>query len=264
MTSDCQTIQESTHLAAELLKKSRHAVALTGAGISTPSGIPDFRSPGVGLWTRMEPKEVASLSAFRHDPERFYRWFQPLAVMVRSAEPNPAHHALARLQTQGTISTIITQNIDGLHSRAGAINVLEIHGSLNTLTCTNCYRRVQSSTIIEEYINQGKVPLCPSCASLLKPDVILYEEQLPVTTWNKAEQACRSCDLMLVLGTSLEVMPSAKLPVEAIDNGAKLIIINRASTFVDVRADIVIHADVAEILPQMTLEVLGDFIQPKV
>lgn len=250
-------IQDTTHLAADLLKKSRHTVALTGAGISTPSGIPDFRSPTVGLWTRMEPMEVASLSVFRHNPEQFYRWFQPFAAQVLSAQPNPAHIALAKLQAADYIKTIITQNIDGLHSRAGAVGVLEVHGSLFTLSCTNCYRQLPSSAVMEEYIDQCKVPYCPTCGSVLKPDIILYEEQLPVKTWNKAEEACRNCDLMLVAGTSLEVMPSAKLPVQAMDHGAQLIIINNASTFMDVRADIVIHADVAEILPQIMDEVLN-------
>ncbi len=247
---------ETTHLAANLLKKSDNTVVLTGAGISTPSGIPDFRSPGVGLWTQIEPMEVASLSAFRHNPEQFYHWFQPLAAQMHSAQPNPAHLALAKLQAGGFINTIITQNIDGLHTRAGAVNVLEVHGSLETLTCTNCYRQVPSSTFLEQYIDHCLVPLCPSCGNVLKPDIILYEEQLPVKTWKKAEVACRECDLMLVAGTSLEVMPSAKLPVQAMDHGAQLMIINNAETFMDIRATIVIHADVAEILPLIMHEVL--------
>jgi NAD-dependent deacetylase len=257
MTNGSPDNIEPANLAADLLKTSHNTVVLTGAGISTPSGIPDFRSPGVGLWTRMEPMEVASLSSFRHNPEEFYRWFQPLAVQVYSAQPNPAHIALAKLQTAGFISTIITQNIDGLHTRAGAVNVLEVHGSLETLTCTNCYRRVASSTVMEKYIEHWMVPLCRSCGSVLKPDIILYEEQLPVTTWNKAEAACRECELMMVAGTSLEVMPSAKLPVQAMDHGAQLVIINNGETFMDIRADIVIHADVAEILPLILQTVLG-------
>lgn len=257
MTHSSPNSIETIHLASGILKKSRFTVVLTGAGISTPSGIPDFRSPGIGLWTRMEPMEVASLSAFRHNPEQFYRWFQPLAAQVHSAQPNPAHIALAKLQLGGYINTIITQNIDGLHSRAGAINVLEVHGSLETLTCTNCYRHVSSATVMEEYVDHWMVPLCPACGSVLKPDIILYEEQLSVITWNKAEAACRDCDLMLVAGTSLEVMPSAKLPVQAMNHGAKLVIINNAATFMDERANLVIHADVAEILPQIMQEVLS-------
>ncbi len=258
MTCGNPVIHEITHLAANLLKKSRHTVALTGAGISTPSGIPDFRSPEIGLWTRVNPVEVASLSAFRHNPEQFFQWFQPLAVQVYSAQPNPAHFAIAKLQNSGFINTIITQNIDGLHTRAGAVNVLEVHGSLETLSCTNCYRKVPSSMVMKEYIEHCTMPICPSCGSVLKPNIILYEEQLPMTTWNKAEEACKNCDLLLVVGTSLEVMPSAKLPVQAMDHGAHLVIVNNAETYMDVRADIVIHADVANILPQIMHEVLGD------
>ena len=200
--------------------------------------------------------QVASLSAFRHDPEQFYKWFQPLAIKVFNAEPNPAHLALVRLQSAGYLSTIITQNIDGLHSRAGAANVLEVHGTMDTLSCTNCFRQIPCSLIMDEYINHCAIPHCQVCGSILKPDVILYEEQLPVKTWNKAEEACRNCGLMLVIGTSLEVMPSAKLPIQAMDHGAHLIILNNADTFMDVRADVVIQADVTEVLPRITDEVL--------
>jgi len=245
------------HLSAELIKQSHHTVVLTGAGISTPSGIPDFRSPGIGLWTRFFPMEVASLSAFRYDPELFYRWLHPLAVHMISAEPNPAHIALAKLQAAGYISTIITQNIDGLLTRAGAKNVLEVHGTFNTLTCINCFKQVTSEGIIQPYINDCIIPHCQVCGGILKPDVILYEEQLPIKTWVKAEAASQSCELMLVAGTSLEVMPSAKLPIMAVENGAHLIIVNNAETYIDVRADVIIRADVADIFPQISDEVLN-------
>jgi len=257
MTITQDDINEFIHRASELIKKSRHTIVLTGAGISTPSGIPDFRSPGTGLWTHYLPMDVASLSAFRYNPEQFYRWLHPLAVHMFSARPNPAHFALAELQAAGYISTIITQNIDGLHTRAGAIDVLEIHGTLNTLTCINCFHQVSSDGIIEEYIEHCTIPRCNSCGGILKPDVILYEEQLPIKTWTKAEEASRRCDLMLIAGTSLEVMPSAKLPIIAVDHGAHLIIINQTSTYMDVRADVIIQENVAEILPHISREVLN-------
>jgi NAD-dependent deacetylase len=199
--------------------------------------------------------EVASLSAFRHDPEQFYKWFHPLATLMVNAKPNPAHLALTDLQAVGYISTIITQNIDGLHTRAGSRNVLEVHGTLDSLTCTNCYLQVPSSSILDEFIKDSSIPHCQLCGSILKPDVILYEEQLPFKTWTKAEEAFRNCELLLIVGTSLEVMPSAKLPIQAIDNGAHLIILNNADTFMDVRAEVVIRADVTEILPQIVYEV---------
>ncbi|OGO31312.1 MAG: hypothetical protein A2136_01610 [Chloroflexi bacterium RBG_16_54_11] len=247
---------EYIHRAAELIKKSRHAVVLTGAGISTPSGIPDFRSPGIGLWTRYVPMEVASLTAFRYNPDQFYKWLHPLAVQLVSAQPNPAHTALAQMQARGYISTIITQNIDGLHTRAGAKDVLEVHGTLTTLTCVNCFRQVPSDGIIQEYIENSTVPHCPVCGGVLKPDVILYEEQLPVKTWLLAEEECRNCDLMLIAGTSLEVMPSAKLPILALEKDAPVILVNNSRTYIDVRAEIIIRADVAEVLPQIAHEVL--------
>lgn len=248
---------ESIQHAANLIKNSHKTVVLTGAGVSTRSGIPDFRTPGKGLWTHTDPMEVASLTAFRHDPDKFYQWFHPVAVQLSHAQPNPAHTALAQLQTAGYVGTIITQNIDGLHSRAGSKQVLEVHGTLDTLTCTDCYQQVPASTIMDEYVNNCCLPRCPDCHGVLKPDVILYEEQLPVKTWNAAEAASQHCGLMLVAGTSLEVMPSAKLPIQAMDNGARLIIINNTPTFMDGRADLVIHADVAEILPQITAAVLN-------
>jgi NAD-dependent deacetylase len=257
MSSNSAETIEYINLAANLIQQSHCTVTLTGAGISTHSGIPDFRSPGVGLWTHVQPMEVASLSAFRHNPEQFYKWFHPLAIQIFTAKPNPAHLVLAKLQSAGFISTIITQNIDGLHKRAGSENVLEVHGTLDTLSCTNCYRQIPSSMIMEEYITNCSIPHCQTCGSILKPDIILYEEQLPVKTWIKAEEASRNCELMLVIGTSLEVMPSAKLPIQAMDHGADLIIINNADTFMDVRADVTIRADVVEILPQIMNQVMS-------
>lgn len=256
MNVNAGEVLDTISLAASLIKKSHNTVVLTGAGISTHSGIPDFRTPGKGLWTQTDPMEVASLSAFRHDPERFYQWFHPVVVQLSHAKPNPAHIALSRLQAAGYLTTIITQNIDGLHSKAGSTNVLEVHGTLETLSCTDCYSKVPASMIMDIYISQCCMPRCPACNGVLKPDVILYEEQLPAIIWIKAEKACQQCELILVVGTSLEVMPSAKLPVEAVEHGAKLIIINNTPTFMDVRANVVIHADVAESLPQIADEVL--------
>jgi NAD-dependent deacetylase len=258
MTSTSRIIVESIHRTAELIKQSHQTVVLTGAGISTPSGIPDFRSPGIGLWTRYLPMEVASLSAFRYDPELFYSWLHPLAVHMLSAQPNPAHTAIALLQANGFISTIITQNIDGLHTRAGAKNVLEIHGTLSTMTCIKCFMQISSDAIIQEYLSTCRMPHCQICGGMLKPDIILYEEQLPVKIWIKAEEACRKCDLLLVVGTSLEVMPSAKLPVLALENGASLVIVNYMDTYVDVRANVIIRENVAEVFPLILEQVLND------
>ncbi|HVN14783.1 MAG TPA: NAD-dependent deacylase [Anaerolineales bacterium] len=236
-------------LAVELLRAADRAVVLTGAGLSTPSGIPDFRSEGTGLWSRDEPLEVASLNTFRTSPEKFFRWFHPLAHHIFNAQPNAAHRALAELETNGRVKTIITQNIDLLHQKAGSQHVIETHGSLRTLTCTQCFQKVESAPYLQPFVDTGEMPRCPQCGGILKPDVILFGEQLPQKAWMEAQREARQCDLMLVAGSSLEVLPVAGLPMQALDRGAHLIIINNTPTYLNVRADVAIMEDVAEILP---------------
>lgn len=237
--------------AAEIVSKSKRGVVLSGAGISTPSGIPDFRSPQTGLWSKIEPLEVASALAFRYDPLRFFEWLRPLATQIISAKPNPAHIAVYQLQKMGYIQTIVTQNIDGLHQKAGSKNVLEVHGTFETMTCVVCYLKASSQPYIQPYLEHGTIPRCPHCGGILKPDVILFGEQMPYQPWLQAQKASRNCDLMIVAGSSLEVLPVAKLPMLAIERGAHLIIINQTPTYLDVRADVVFHEDVAAILPQI-------------
>jgi NAD-dependent deacetylase len=242
--------------AAELVRKAKRATVLTGAGISTPSGIPDFRSEGTGLWSREEPLESASLHTFRTFPERFFKWFRPLAGQIFYASPNPAHVALAQLEQAGHIKTIITQNIDGLHQKAGSTCVVETHGTMRTLTCTSCYQKYEAEVLLTTYIEEGKVPQCTRCNGVLKPDVILFGEQLPHAAWIQAQRAARQCDLMLVAGSSLEVLPVAGLPIQALDRGAHLIVVNNTPTYINVRADVVILRDVASILPEIAKRVL--------
>ena len=237
--------------AAELFRKARRVVALTGAGISTPSGIPDFRSEGTGLWSRDEPMEVASLTTFRTHPERFFAWFRPLAGQILHAEPNAAHKALAQLEVPGREITIITQNIDLLHQKAGSKKVVEMHGSVRTMTCTQCFTKYESQTFVQDFIERGVLPLCPNCNGVLKPDVILFGEQLPQAAWYEAQRAARQCDLMLVAGSSLEVLPVAGLPMQALDRGAHLIIINNTPTYLNARADVVLTRDVSTTLPEI-------------
>jgi len=242
--------------AAELFRHAKQIVVLTGAGISSPSGIPDFRSEGSGLWSRDEPMEVASLTAFRTSPERFFNWFRPLAGQIFNARPNAAHQALAKLELAGIKITVVTQNIDGLHQKAGSAQVVEMHGSLRTLSCTQCFKQVGSEPYLGSYIEDGKIPQCLNCNGILKPDVILFGEQLPQSAWLEAQRVTRQCDLMLVAGSSLEVLPVAGLPMQALDRGAHLIIINNTPTYVNVRADVIIMDDVASIIPQITKRVL--------
>ena len=190
--------------------------------------------------------EVASLNTFRTSPERFFNWFRPLAGQVFNAQPNAAHLALAELE-----STIVTQNIDGLHQKAGSKEVVELHGTLRTLSCTECFKQFDSSSFLQAYIENGTIPLCSNCNGILKPDVILFGEQLPQSAWFEAQRETRQCDLMLVAGSSLEVLPVAGLPMQALDRGAHLIVINNTPTYINVRADVVIMDDVAATLPEI-------------
>jgi NAD-dependent protein deacetylase/lipoamidase len=255
MRSFPASVQEGIGFAAGLFQKAERAVLLTGAGLSTPSGIPDFRSEGTGLWSRDEPLEVASLNTFRTEPERFYAWFRPLAGQIFNARPNQAHLALAGLEKDGYIRSIVTQNIDMLHQKAGSKRVVEMHGTLATLSCTQCFQQVEAWPYLKPFVDKGEIPRCPSCGAVLKPDVILFGEQLPQKAWFEAQRDSRACDLMVVAGSSLEVLPVAGLPMQALDRGAHLVIINNSPTYLDVRADAVLQGDVAEILPAIAEQV---------
>lgn len=244
--------------AADLFRDSSNAIALTGAGISTPSGIPDFRSAGSGLWERHDPMQVASLLSFRHQPESFFDWFRELALQLWNAQPNPAHEALARLEQQGFIHAVITQNIDGLHHKAGSDTVLEIHGNVRHCTCISCYRSYPTRDHFEGYVRESRYPKCEACGSFLKPDVILFGEQLPQDIYREARELVDGTDLMLIGGSSLEVAPVSALPLLAVNHGARLIIVNRDPTYLDERADVVIQEDLAAVLPAMTDKILND------
>jgi len=246
MESQDQKIQQ----AAKLIQEATNIVAMTGAGISTPSGIPDFRSPSSGLWDQVDPLSVASIFAFRQNPQVFFDWIRPLAAKFMNAEPNPAHYALAELEKSGKISSIITQNIDDLHGKAGSKNVIELHGHLREATCIRCYDVTEGDPLFKQFIEDGQIPK-HECGGVYKPNVILFGEQLPMKEFVAAQMAVKEADLMLVVGSSLEVAPSSDLPELAIDNGAKVVIINYQATRLDEQADVVIYADIAEALPQV-------------
>ncbi len=235
--------------AIDCLRHARRVVALTGAGISTPSGIPDFRTPQTGLWAQIDAAEVASIYGFRHDPRRFYEWIRPLAHLIFEAQPNPAHLALARMEAAGKLVSITTQNIDMLHSRAGSKTVYELHGHLREATCIHCFRTYPAGPLIAEFLELDHVPTCPDCGHILKPNAILYGEQLPAHALLPAQRDARECDLMLVAGSSLEVYPAADLPLIARRAGASLIFVNLSDTPINSLADVIIHADVADVLP---------------
>ena len=250
-------MEDNLRMAADLLREAEYAVALTGAGISTPSGIPDFRSPGTGLWEEVRPMFVASIWAFRLRPRAFYDWMRPLAHKILEAEPNAAHRALADLEAAGRLKAVITQNIDGLHQAAGSQQVLELHGHTRTATCLDCGRTVDTGPLIEEFL-AGKVPRCASCGGLLKPDVVLFGEMLPANVFLAAQMECEQCDLLLVAGSSLGVVPASELPLVALEAGADLVIVNLEPTLLDSQARVVIGCDVATALPAIVEEVLGE------
>jgi NAD-dependent deacetylase len=237
---------QAIECAAEIVCGARRIVALTGAGISRPSGIPDFRSTG-GLWTRDDPMAVASLAGFRADPRRFYNWVRPLIDTIEVALPNPAHRALAQLECEGRLTAVITQNIDGLHQHAGSREVLELHGHVRSATCLDCEHQVPGRALLDP-VRNGKIPRC-SCGGLFKPDVVLFDELLPRGLFWLAQRAIGQSDVILVAGTALEVAPVCDLPLAALRRGARLIIINQGETYLDNRADVVLHEDVAEALP---------------
>lgn len=251
MTDD--DITQKIDYATQLIQNAKNLVAFTGAGISTDSGIPDFRSDDSGLWKQVtvDPLEVASLYGFRRNPQAFYDWVKPLAHTIIHAKPNSAHIALAELEKQGILKSVITQNIDMLHTRAGNSTIYELHGHMRQTTCIRCYVVFDGVPILEQFLRDGLVPRCEHCGGVLKPNVILFGEQLPVRELRDSQDATKKCDAMLVIGSSLEVAPANQLPVIAKRNNAKLIIINLEETHLDHLADVVIHARAAQVLPQI-------------
>jgi NAD-dependent deacetylase len=237
--------------AIEILRQSNHTVALTGAGISTPSGIPDFRSQDSGLWSQYDPMEVATVTGFKQNPQDFYAWLRPLLDTILAAQPNAAHQALTQLEKHGPLKAIVTQNFDLLHGKAGSQTVYEVHGHLREATCLRCYNIYQTDAVLSDYLATNNVPHCPACGGVLKPNVILFGELLPVTVLNRSRLQARMCDVMLAVGSSLEVAPAGDLPLLAKQSGARLIIVTLSETRLDYLADVVIHADVADVLPQL-------------
>lgn len=237
--------------AAELISRARQVTALTGAGISTPSGVPDFRTPRVGLWENVDVMEIATIYAFRHKPRDFYNWLRPLLATVRAAQPNAAHIALADLERHGPLDAVITQNIDLLHSKAGSTAVYEVHGHLRDIVCLACHYVAPAEPYFDAFMSEDVLPLCPRCHHVMKPTVTLFGELLPRQAMKAAQQATLVCGVMLVAGTSLEVAPAGDLPLTAARNGARLVIINHTPTPADEVADVIIRADVADVLPAL-------------
>jgi NAD-dependent deacetylase len=230
---------------AELVRDARCAVALTGAGISVPSGIPDFRSPGSGLWERVDPMEVAHIDAFRRDPVRFWGFYRERFASLADKRPNAAHRALVTLEQAGLLAGVITQNVDTLHRRAGTRELVEVHGSIATCACIDCGESVSSERARELLaLDRDGVPRCESCASALKPGVVLFGELLDERCLQRAAELCEAADVLLCIGSSLEVHPVAALPRLTLDGGGRLAIITRSATPLDDLACVRLHGDV--------------------
>jgi NAD-dependent deacetylase len=215
---------------AELLREANRVVALTGAGISVPSGIPDFRSPGTGLWEHVNPMEVAHIDAFRRDPKRFWAFYGERFQTLDAKRPNRAHEVLAELERAGLLDAVITQNIDRLHERAGSRELVEVHGTIAHSSCLRCGAQYPLDDVrSRQTADPDGIPRC-DCGAPLKPDVVLFGEYLPVDQIAKAEQLAASADLMLCIGSSLEVYPVAELPLRTLARGGRIAILTKGAT----------------------------------
>jgi NAD-dependent deacetylase len=237
---------------AALIRKRGPCVVLTGAGVSTESGIPDFRSP-TGIWADFDPLEYASLDAFRRDPAKVWRFYAPRFAMLTDAEPNAAHRALAELERRGLVSAVVTQNIDLLHARAGSREVVEVHGSIRTSTCPAC-GAVHALAEVVALLDTAEAPACPHCGAVLKPDVVFFGEQLPVTAIDRAYALAREAGVLLVVGSTLEVWPVAELPLVTQGAGGAVAIVNKGPTAMDDRADLRIEGSTGETLERVVRE----------
>ena len=237
--------------AAQDILSSHKTIALTGAGVSVESGIPDFRS-AEGLWSKYDPEEYAHIDSFRSNPEKIWQMIKEMMELVLSVEPNPAHIALAELEHMGLLSSIITQNVDGLHQRGGSKEVIEFHGSNQWLVCLQCGYRQESASLSLD----ASPPRCPQCDTILKPDVVFFGEPIPWEAQTRSFEEARTCDVVLVVGTSAVVYPAAGIPTTAKQSGAKIVEINMEPTpLTGFISDYLIQGSAGTILPRVVEEV---------
>jgi NAD-dependent deacetylase len=243
---DGETLRMTVERVAELVRRRGPVVVLTGAGISTESGIPDFRSP-TGVWARYDPAEYATIDAFRADPRKVWSFYSLRLRILLDAEPNAGHFALAELEHAGHVTAVITQNIDGLHQRAGSGDVIEVHGSIRTATCPGC-RAVYTLDELLALLESVEAPACPGCGEIVKPDVVMFGELLPEAAIDRAYELARATGLLLVVGSTLEVWPVSMLPGETVASGGDVAIVNRGPTSFDGRAVVKIEEEAGETL----------------
>ncbi len=238
--------REFEHALLTTLRRARSVAVLTGAGVSAESGIPTFRDAQTGLWARFRPEDLATPEAFERDPKLVWEWYAWRRDIVAKAAPNAGHAALARLATLVPELTLITQNVDGLHQRAGSRDVIELHGNIHRSRC------VRENTVVESWAETGDVPpRCPRCGALLRPDVVWFGEMLPAAALERAEAAARACDVFLSVGTSAAVYPAAHLPLVARDAGATVIEVNKDPTRISNAVTYVLRGPSGAILPQL-------------
>ncbi len=240
--------------AAKALVRAKHAIVFTGAGVSAESGIPTFRGSGKdSLWSRFRPEDLATPEAFERNPRRVWEWYSWRMKLVLSARPNPAHESIARLEGLGVVKAVITQNVDGLHQRAGSRRVIELHGSLWRVKCSNpsCGFRERVSEPPKEV-----PPKCPLCGSYLRPDVVWFGEPLPEDAWGEAVKLAKASDAVLVVGTSGAVYPAAYIPLIVKEGGGYVIEVNIGESSITPYADVFIKGRAGEVLPKLLAKVI--------
>jgi len=236
---------------AKLILESHNIVALTGAGMSTESGIADFRSPGTGLWEKVDPYEFASIHSYVANPAKNLEFMLETGKAIFRARPNKGHKALTKLQKLGKIKGVLTQNIDRLHHKAKTKNIVEFHGNAYEAKCMSCGQIYQISFMVNQVLEGIYSPSCEKCSGLLKPNAIFFGEPLESKTLEEADDMIAECDLLLVLGSSLVVYPVAFYPKKILSLGAKLAIINIQETDMDSVAEVVIHEKIGDIFPKV-------------
>jgi NAD-dependent deacetylase len=237
--------EEAAARLAELIRESRCTVALTGAGVSVPSGIPDFRTPETGLWANVDPMKVAHIDVFKRDPARFWSYYRPRFHSLGDRRPNAAHEALAELERRGLLEGVITQNIDRLHRAAGSQNVVEVHGSIETSSCASC-DATYGLEEVDGLFNEEGIAECTACGGPVKPDVVLFGELLPESAMGRAQDLAERAELMLCIGSSLAVHPVAGLPQMTLGRGGRLAIVTKGSTPYDSQATLTMNGEVDE------------------
>ena len=250
-----KSLEEKVEKLAELIIQSKNIVALTGAGMSTESGISDFRTPGTGLWEKVDPYEFASIHSYVGNPAKNLEFMLETGKAIFKARPNKGHKALTKLQRLGKLKGVLTQNIDGLHLKAKTKNIIELHGTANESKCMTCGQVYQITFMVNQVLKGNFTPSCERCSGILKPNVIFFGEPLESETLEAADAMIAECNLLLILGSSLVVYPVAFYPQKVLSVGAKLAIINIQETDMDNLAEVVIHEKIGNVLPKVVSNV---------